>query len=231
MATRRTQRRRGRKSYMRKEIVGIIILLVVMVTVSVVIIRKQSRNVKELVKEQQMTYKTKPDLTVKLLTVNPYSRPGYKLEKVNGIVVHYTANPGTTAMQNRNYFEGLKDSHITKASSHFIISTDGEIVQCIPTAEISYASNNRNDDTISIECCHKDSTGKFTDQTRKSLITLLAYLMGRFSLTTDDVIRHYDVTGKKCPKYYVDHPDAWKQLKVDVNRFILENGEVGIDSE
>ncbi|MFR8755306.1 MAG: hypothetical protein ACLVG5_00555 [Clostridium sp.] len=36
-------------------------------------------------------------------------------------MVHYTANPGTTAQQNRDYFEGLKDSHETHASSHFVI--------------------------------------------------------------------------------------------------------------
>ena len=63
----------------------------------------------------------KPDIDVQLLTVNEYSRPGTKTERINGIVIHYTANPGSTAMQNRNYFEGLKDSHITKASSHFIV--------------------------------------------------------------------------------------------------------------
>lgn len=78
--------------------------------------------------------------------------------KVRGIVVHYTANPGTTAIQNRNYFAGLEQSHQTKASSHFVIGLDGEIVQCIPCNEIAYASNNRNSDTIAIECCIPDDT-------------------------------------------------------------------------
>ena len=139
----------------------------------------------------------KPDIDVELLTENPYSRPGTATDQITGIVVHYTANPGSTAMDNRNYFEGLKDSHETMASSHFIVGLDGEIVQCIPTNEISYASNDRNNDTISIECCHPDATGKFNQQTYDSLVELTAYLMGRFQLTTDDVIRHYDVTGKK----------------------------------
>ena len=40
----------------------------------------------------------------------------------------------------------------------------------------------------------------------------------------DDVIRHYDVTGKNCPKYYVEHEDAWKQFKVDVADYIEKNG-------
>jgi N-acetylmuramoyl-L-alanine amidase len=43
-----------------------------------------------------------------LLTVNPYSRPSYELLQVNGIIVHWVANPGTSAIANRNYFENRK---------------------------------------------------------------------------------------------------------------------------
>lgn len=157
------------------------------------------------------------DLTVKLLDPNPYSRPGTSLEQVKGIVVHYTANPGTDAMANRNYFNNLpainqKKAKDTYASSHFVIDLDGEIVQCIPTNEIAYASNERNKDTISIECCHKRKNGKFTSQTYQSLVELTTYLCLKFGLTESDLIRHYDITGKNCPKYYVEHPDAWEQF-------------------
>ena len=51
------------------------------------------------------------------LTVNPYSRPGKTLKRINGIVVHYTANPGSSAQNNRDYFENLKTRHTTKVSS------------------------------------------------------------------------------------------------------------------
>lgn len=166
-----------------------------------------------------------PAMDVELLTPNEYSRPQLALSKVNGIVIHYTANPGTTAMQNRNYFEGLAQSGETHASSHFIVGLDGEIVQCIPTSEQSYASNTRNSDTVSIECCIEDDSGKFNDQTYQSLIELTAFLMGKFHLTTDDVIRHYDITGKNCPKYYVEHPKAWQQFLDDLDSYIQENGE------
>ena len=171
------------------------------------------------------TYKVeKPEVSEQLLTVNDYSRPGLAIDQVNGIVVHYTANPGTTAQQNRDYFEGLKDSHETHASSHFVIGLDGELIQCIPCKEISYASNDRNNDTISIECCIPDDTGRFNDATYQTLVHLVAWLCGRYDLTMDDVIRHYDVTGKNCPKYYVEHEDAWKQFKVDVADYIEKNG-------
>ena len=157
-----------------------------------------------------------PLFTVDLLDINEYSRPGIALEKINGIVIHYTANPKSTAKQNRDYFEGLKDSHETKASSHFVVGIKGEIVQCIPSSEISYASNSRNSDTLSIECCHKDKSGKFTKETYQSLVELVGWLCQRFGLTSEQVIRHYDVTGKNCPKYFVEHEDEWEQFKKDV---------------
>ena len=162
----------------------------------------------------------RPELDVELLTVNPYSRPGTALEKVNGIVIHYTANPGATAIANRNYFENLKDTHTTKASSHFVVGLEGEIVQCIPTAEIAYASNDRNSDTISIECCYKNEDGSFEQATYDSVIRLTAWLCEKFGLTSEDVIRHYDVTGKLCPLYYVEHEDAWMQFKKDVDTYL-----------
>ena len=97
--------------------------------------------------------------------------------EANGIVIHYTANPGTTAMQNRNYFEGLKDSRKTRASSHFIVGLKGEIVQCVPTWEIAYASNERNADTVSIETCHKTKDGTYTKETYESMVHLTAWLL------------------------------------------------------
>ena len=131
-----------------------------------------------------------PPLDVELLTVNPYSRPGTPLEEVKNVAIHYTANPGSTAMNNRDYFEGLKDNHSNEVSSHFVIGLEGEIVQCIPTNEISYATNSRNVDTISIECCHPDETGQFNEATYQSLVELTAYLCNRFGLDIDHVIRH-----------------------------------------
>lgn len=166
-----------------------------------------------------------PEFEVDLLTINEYSRPGITRNQIRGIVIHYTANPGSTAKQNRDYFEGLKDSKITKASSHFIVGIDGEIIQCVPTAEIAYASNERNADTISIECCHPDETGKYTDATYASLVELVAWLCGKFDLDVDDIIRHYDVTGKACPLYFVEHEDAWEAFKQDVQDYRNKYGK------
>lgn len=160
----------------------------------------------------------RPDIDVELLTVNPYSRPGTEMKKITGVVVHYTANPGATAMDNRNYFENLKDSHETKVSSNFVVGLEGEIVQCVPTWEEAYASNSRNIDTVSIECCHPDESGKFNDKTYQSMVELSAWLCLKFDLDENDVIRHYDVTGKDCPKYFVENEKAWEQFRKDVGK-------------
>lgn len=168
---------------------------------------------------------SEPEIDVQLLDVNDYSRPGTATDTITGIVIHYTANPGSTAQENRDYFNGLKDSHETSVSSHFVIGLEGEIIQCIPTWEIAYASNSRNNDTISIECCHPDSSGKFNDATYVSLVQLTAYLCDKFGLTEEDVIRHYDITGKNCPKYFVEHENAWATFKSDVAEALAKSTE------
>ena len=152
------------------------------------------------------------------LTVNPYSRPGEPLEKINGVVIHYVGNPGTTAHANRNYFESLASGlENTYASSHFIVGLEGEVIQCVPLTEIAYASNTRNEDTVSIEVCHPDETGEFSPVTYDRTVELTAWLCRAFELDPEtDVIRHYDVTGKECPRYYVEHPEAWDDFRADV---------------
>lgn len=157
-----------------------------------------------------------PYIDVQLLTVNDYSRPGIPIDQVNHIAIHYTANPGSPAINNRNYFESLKDTQESMVSSHFVVGLEGEVIQCIPTSEMSYATNSANVDTISIECCHPDESGQFNEETYDSAVKLTAWLCTRFGLGAEAVIRHYDVTGKNCPKYYVEHPEAWEQMKADI---------------
>ena len=151
-------------------------------------------------------------ITQDLLPLNEYSRPGTPLTEVKGVVVHYVGNPGTTAKQNRNYFANLAKTHETSASSHFVVGLEGEIIQCVPLDEWSYCSSSANSYSIAIEVCHPDETGKFNDETVESLVKLLKWLCQLYDLDREDVIRHYDVTGKICPKYYVDNPEEWESL-------------------
>jgi len=154
-----------------------------------------------------------------LLTINPMSRPGIKLDAVKKIVLHYVANPRTSAIGNRNYFESLKYQDQISVSTHYIIGLNGEIIRIIPEDEVAYHSGNKevNRISIGIENTHPDITGKFNTATYNSLVKLLANLCIRYNLNPlTDIIRHYDVTGKNCPKYYVDNPLKFEKLKKDV---------------
>lgn len=162
----------------------------------------------------------------KLLTVNPYSRSGEKQNKIEYIVIHWVGNAGSSAIANRNYFENLKTTHKTYASSHYVIGLDGEIIRCIPDDEVAFhaGSYSMNRKSIGIEDCHPDWNGQFNTATYNSLVELCASLCKQYNIPITNVIRHYDVTGKNCPKYYVENQDAWNKLRQDIQNKI--NGAV-----
>ncbi len=184
------------------------------------------------------------------LTRNKYSRPGIELKKVAKIAVHYVGNPNTSAIANHNYFENLKNQipdktgkycinkdgtyqtykgqriKIRWVSSHFLVGMDGKIIQNIPLDEWSYCTNQANGYSISIECCHPDASGKFTESTEKSLAELCAYLCKKFGLKTRDIIRHYDVTGKQCPLYW--SPTKYVSKSVADGRFNAFKNKVAV---
>ncbi len=153
-------------------------------------------------------------ITEQFLTVNEFSRPGLALtDTPQYIVIHYTANPQSSAQANRNYFENLKDTGETYASAQFVIGLDGEIIQCVPCNEMAYCSNSLNEICISIEMCHPDEWGNFNDATYNNCVYLVAHLMNYYHMDMDQLIRHYDVTGKNCPRYFVEHEDRWEAFK------------------
>lgn len=163
---------------------------------------------------KQLNVKTliTPDYVDEQLINVGFARTGVKLVEINNIVIHYVGNPATSAQNNRDYFNKAD----TTVCSHFVIGLDGEVIQCIPLDEKSNASNNRNLDTISIEVCHPDESGKFNNATYSSLVKLTAWLCDNSGLKAKDVIRHYDITGKECPKYFVDNESEWKNFLEDV---------------
>ena len=66
-----------------------------------------------------------PEMMQDFLEINEYSRPGTRLDRINSIFVHYTANPGTSAAQNRSYFANLAETHERSASAHLIFGDEG----------------------------------------------------------------------------------------------------------
>ncbi len=217
------ERRKRRKKYIR--LILRVSFVMILIFAALIILTNNFKNVDLSSLGLHRSKKTIRNVKMieMFLTPNEYSRPQTPLKKVKSVVVHYTANPGTSAESNRNYFESLKNNQTTSVSSHFVIGLDGEIIQCIPLDEISYASNQRNIDTISIECCHPDETGKFTKETYLSLVRLVAWICCEYNLDKKDIIRHYDVSGKKCPLYFVEHEDEWNMFQDDVMSYIKQN--------
>ena len=157
---------------------------------------------------------------VQIIQVDGLSRRGEKLEDIRNIVIHYVGNPGTTAQQNHDWYENPQ----SEVSSHFLVGLEGEIIQCIPLDEFSSATNHRNRDTISVEVCHPDDSGRFNDAAYSSLVRLTVWLLENTGLKPEDVIRHYDVTGKECPRYYVRNEDSWHLFLQDVDAALRKEG-------
>lgn len=167
------------------------------------------------------------------ITPNPYSRPQKKIGQIKNIVIHWIGNAGTTAENNAKYFDGLKvgkknsTGDYIYASSHYIIGNDGVVVRCVPESEVAYHASKANSYSIGVEICHPDWAGKPTEKAYDSLVNLLVELCRRYKLEpTQAIIRHYDVTGKTCPKYYVEDVGAFKKLKEKVKGKMKEDKEL-----
>ncbi len=144
------------------------------------------------------------------------TRPGTAMEQVGGIVLHATGKPGQSAEATRKEIDSVDKGEDSDPVSHFIIGIDGTIIQCIPLSEISYAAGEARIDGISIECCHIDGSGKFSNATYEALVRLVKWLLETYKLEPETVLRHVDTTGDVCPAYYVNNPHDWNQFMVDI---------------
>jgi hypothetical protein len=130
-------------------------------------------------------------------------------------------------MANRNYFEnGSGGNHV---SAHYIVGLQGEILQCVPENErVAHAGKSfgkqwdamaktNNSKYLGIEVCHPGADGQFLPATYTELVKLTADICKRHSFDPrKQVLRHYDVTGKNCPLYYVKNEPAWAKFITDV---------------
>lgn len=167
--------------------------------------------------------------TTKQILANT-SNYGSKRSKSNikYLVYHYTANKGDTAENNGNYFK----NNIVNASANFFVD-DTMVVESVPPEYIAWAVGGSkysncvstgggtyygkatNKNTIHIEMCG-DKNGNASTKTQENAITLGKELMEKYNIPIENVIRHFDVNGKRCPAYfcYSDTNDkAWKEFK------------------
>jgi N-acetylmuramoyl-L-alanine amidase len=80
--------------------------------------------------------------------------------------------------------------------------------------------------------CIKRKNGKYyvTNATVGQLKKLVPYLMKKFNIPKENVVRHYDVNGKKCPNCYTE--DNFKTTLIDNKRWkILETKFSGLQGQ
>ena len=141
-----------------------------------------------------------------------------RAQPIQFLVIHYTANNGDTVQNNLDYFAG----NAVGASAHYFVDENGygQSVKDADTAWHCGASSYRheacrNANSIGMELCsRKDSKGNyyFLDQTVYNAAALARQLMQTYGIDRAHVLRHYDVTGKKCPAPMVDNPTLWENF-------------------
>lgn len=149
------------------------------------------------------------------------------VSSIKYIVVHYTANDGDTDEGNGKYF----DTANRKASAHYFVDDDSATIS-VPDNYVAWSvggsrySNYKqtggaklykictNNNSISIEMCDtlKNGTIMATEKTMRNTAELIKSLMAKYNIPISNVVRHFDVTGKNCPAYFVN-ATAWNGFK------------------
>jgi N-acetylmuramoyl-L-alanine amidase len=180
----------------------------------------------------------------KHIRVNEHTRSGDKLLKLQAIVVHYTANNGGNADMHYNYFNNGAGGRY--AGAHIFVDRH-KALEIIPLDEVAYHANERgpllsslrastsyypggnaNLLTIGIEMC-LESDGSFHPDTIERTRLVIKYLQSKYSQLRDTknrVVRHYDVTGKNCPKPFVESSAKWNNFLNSIDKPIRESVNV-----
>ncbi|MDA1478266.1 peptidoglycan recognition protein family protein [Bacillus changyiensis] len=162
--------------------------------------------------------------------VNRYTRPGAKLSGVKGIVMHYTATPGASSLNERNYFNGTCVAAKRYASAHYFVDRK-EAQYIIPENEMAYHAHdgnrcyvsflkpNANQTAISVEMC-VEKDGNIHSETIENAAELVAKLCKRYGLSTSRIVRHYDVTRKNCPAPWVSDSSQLSAFRKKVDSLL-----------
>lgn len=137
-----------------------------------------------------------------------------RTQPIEYIVVHYTANKGDTAQNNLDYFSRTK----TGTSAHYFVD-ENEVCQSVQDTDVAWhcGSKNprhpycRNANSIGVEMCN--SVGSVPEAVRDRTAAFVRQKMKEYGLDVNHVLRHYDVTGKRCPAPWVDNPAEWMEFK------------------
>lgn len=151
----------------------------------------------------------------KPIPINKYNRPGTK-SIPKRICVHYTGQAGAGADRLALYYKNVAsgmfpDKSNNWTSTQYIVGLNGKVIRIVPDNEVAYAASGKNDGTLHIEVCYSKAYGEFETVSISALRELVQYLMKKYNIPAGNVLRHYDLTGKYCPWYYVDE-NRWAVL-------------------
>lgn len=145
-----------------------------------------------------------------LTEVNRTVKPS---REIKYIVVHYTGNKGDTAYNNTKYFKTVRRG----ASAHYFVD-ETEVWQCVEDKDVAwhcgtngkyYHSDCRNANSIGVEMCNSVSKNEAVERNTAELVR---YLIKKYKLNSDRILRHYDVTQKQCPLTMIDE-NEWQKFK------------------
>ena len=142
-----------------------------------------------------------------------------RTQPVRYIVMHYTANNGDTARNNCDYYHRVGGLW---ASAHYFVDEYGamqSVRECdtawhcgAEAGQRYWHPECRNANSIGIEMCSRkraDGSYYIKPETVANAAALAKDIMQRYGIDTEHVLRHYDVTGKRCPMPWVDDPAQW----------------------
>lgn len=157
---------------------------------------------------------------MEFVSCDPSNYRAGRTQPVRYIVLHYTANNGDTARNNCDYCHRVGG---LQASAHYFCDEHGAM-QSVREGDTAWHCGARaywhpecrNGNSIGIEMCSRkraDGSYYIKPETVANAATLAKDIMQRYGIDTEHVLRHYDVTGKRCPMPWVDDPAQWVAFK------------------
>ena len=153
---------------------------------------------------------------MEFVSCDPSNYRAGRTQPVRYIVMHYTANNGDTAKNNCDYYHRVGG---LQASAHYFCDEHGamqSVRECDTAwhcgARAYWHPECRNANSIGIEMCSRkraDGSYYIKPETVANAAALAREIMQRYGIDTEHVLRHYDVTGKRCPMPWVDDPAQW----------------------
>lgn len=155
------------------------------------------------------------------------------LSNIEAVALHWTEGAFDTAKNECDYFAtGIDRS----AGAHIFIDYEGHTGLSVPLRRTAWSVNSsgfqpgayydiyNNFNTISIELCglkDLDNPNGWHYPSEKQLLALSRMIryIAKKCPNCKDIVRHYDITRKPCPRPYVEDTEAWKALRRQLKVF------------